>query len=187
MYFAECQPIDTRQSMLCRVPLGDTRQRSVKVALGKEGAFAECRRSGTRQTIFKKKSLPSAASRALGKEHELNQNRRLLLLLSLTHAHAAAALAADPTPALAAGHAPPSPPPTPRRAPALAARLPRRRRNTAATTRWASRHRPHPSRRPPHAPGTPPPLPAPSTVGIIVICYLIYQIYVCLLSYYVLY
>jgi hypothetical protein len=46
---------------LCRV--------HVQLALGKD-VFAECPRSGTRQSLFLnfKKSLPSAGSRALGKE-----------------------------------------------------------------------------------------------------------------------
>jgi hypothetical protein len=133
--------------------------------------------------IFKK-SLPSAASRALGKEVELNQTDDFSFF-SLSLAHAAAPCS-PPTPR------PPSPP-APRAPPALRPRararrrpisrprpraLPpspeRRRRNTPAPTRPASHHRPRPSRRPPHALGTPPPLPAPSTVGIIVICYLIY-------------
>jgi hypothetical protein len=142
-------------------------------------------------------SLPSARFGALGKVNilifknlcrvphrghsakKLNlTDRQLLLLLSLTHAHSLSRRRhrarrrprARPRrwPCARARRRPSS-----RRRPCPATSE-RRRRNTPAPTRPARRHRPRPRRRPPHAPGTPPSLPAPSTVSIIVICYLIY-------------
>jgi hypothetical protein len=76
MYFAECQLVDTRQSMLCRVPVGWHSAKKCKLI------FAECHLGDTRQRLLCrvssiwhsakrnlkiKKSLPSARSRALGK------------------------------------------------------------------------------------------------------------------------
>jgi hypothetical protein len=198
--FVECQPFDTRhrfsenpKSRLCRVPV---RRHSANTSLSSArfGALDKI------NILIFKKSLSSAASRALGKEVELNRSTASpsslshSRSLSLTPPHRARRrprarprhrtrarphrrTRARPQPCARARRRPSSRP-RPRarahRRRPCPATPERRRRNTPAPTRPASRHQPRPSRRPPHAPGSPPPLPAPSTVGIIVICYLIY-------------
>ena len=124
MYFAECRVVDTRQSRLCRVSRGGTRQRSEKQSLPSAPGWHSA----------KKAPLPSAADLALGKPYFKNKKnlcrvphrghsaKNINLAnptaspSSLSHSRSLAArrrrprsLAADPAPAptLAAGHAPP--------------------------------------------------------------------------------
>jgi hypothetical protein len=59
MYFAECPEMTLDKVAFTECPLGDTRQRIVKLSLPSvaeetldKAVFAECPRSGTRQSIF---------------------------------------------------------------------------------------------------------------------------------------
>jgi hypothetical protein len=134
MYFAECRVVDTRQSRLCRVSRGGTRQRSEKQSLPSAPGWHSAKKAplpsaadlalGKPYFKNKKKSLPSAASRALGKEHKLSQSDGFSFFsLSLT-------LTRCTRPRLR----PPSPPAT-RRRPAPA--RPRRPRARAPAARRA--------------------------------------------------
>jgi hypothetical protein len=136
MYFAECPGVALGKAVeinLCREPLGGTRQRRRLCRVPPIWHSAN-------HILKIKKSLPSAASRALGKEHQLSQTDGFSFFsLSLTLTPPLPALAADPAPApaLAAGHAPP---PALRtlaracRAPVLTACLLRRRRPLTTST-----------------------------------------------------
>jgi hypothetical protein len=128
--FAECPGVALGKAVeinRCREPLDGTRQRR-----------RLCRvppiwHAANHILKIKKKSLPSAASRALGKEHQLSQTDGFSffsLSLALTRSRRRRPRSPPtlrPAPTLAAGHAPPSPPATRRprpcaRSPALAAR-----------------------------------------------------------------
>ena len=63
MYFVECRVVDTRQSRLCRVSRGGTRQRSEKQSLPSVPGWHSA----------KKAPLPSAADLALGKPYFKNK------------------------------------------------------------------------------------------------------------------
>jgi hypothetical protein len=154
--FAECPGVALGKevvSSLCREPLDDTRQRRPL-----------CRvppiwHSANHILKIKKKSLSSAASRALGKEHKLSQSDGFSFF-SLTHAHslhaADARARSPPTPR----PRPPSPPATRRPWPCARspARCPRAR---AARARRAPARRP----RPPTTPRRRPPRRRPPTTS----------------------
>jgi hypothetical protein len=153
MYFAECRVVDTRQSRLCRVSRGGTRQRSEKQSLPSAPGWHSAKKAplpsaadlalGKPYFKNKKKSLPSAASRALGKEHKLSQSDGFSFFsLSLTLTRCT-----PPTPALARRR--PRARAHPRRRPRAARRSPRAahaaarrpRRPLAARPRAAHDHR----------------------------------------------
>jgi hypothetical protein len=96
--FTECLSVGARQSIK-----NTSLSSALQLALGK-GVFAECPRSGTRQSLFFnfKKSLPSAGSRALGKERFNSCYGALTHSLSHSHSLNRSLAAVAPPPARAA-------------------------------------------------------------------------------------